>query len=69
MAEKTPDNFSYGNMTADFRMRYKKMIEERNKKKVKNKIKLIQAKIQGDMATKKDLKDLEKLKKLYPSMF
>ena len=37
MAEKTPDNFSYGNMTADFRMRYKKMIEERNKKKVKNK--------------------------------
>jgi len=35
----------------------------------KNKIKLIQAKIQGDMATPKDLKDLEKLKKLYPSMF
>ena len=37
MAEKTPDNFSYGNMTADFRMRYKKMIEERNKQKVKDK--------------------------------
>ena len=35
----------------------------------KNKIRLIQAKIEGDMATKKDLKDLEKLKKLYPSMF
>ena len=35
----------------------------------KNKIRLIQAKIEGDMATPKDLKDLEKLKKLYPSMF
>ena len=35
--EKTPDNFNYGNMTADFRMRYKKMLEEKNKKKVKNK--------------------------------
>ena len=34
----------------------------------KNKIRLIQAKIEGDMATPKDLKDLEKLKKLYPSM-
>ena len=37
MAEKTPDNFNYGNMTADFRMRYKKMLEQRNKEKVKNK--------------------------------
>ena len=35
----------------------------------KNKIKLIQAKIQGDMATPKDLQDLKKLQKLYPSMF
>ena len=37
MAEKTPGNIKYGDMTADYRMRYKKMIEERNKKKVKNK--------------------------------
>ena len=35
--EKTPDNFNYGNMTADFRMRYKKMMEDKNKKKVKEK--------------------------------
>tara|TARA_B100000424_G_C22822800_1_gene440034 strand:- start:476 stop:619 length:144 start_codon:yes stop_codon:yes gene_type:complete len=38
-------------------------------RKIENKVKLIQAKIEGDMATEKDLKDLEKLKKLYPSMF
>jgi hypothetical protein len=38
-------------------------------RKIENKIKLIQAKQEGDMATPKDLKDLEKLKKLYPSMF
>ena len=38
-------------------------------RKIENKVKLIQAKIEGDMATPKDLKDLEKLKKLYPSMF
>tara|TARA_R100000988_G_C3910515_1_gene121791 strand:- start:344 stop:487 length:144 start_codon:yes stop_codon:yes gene_type:complete len=38
-------------------------------RKIENKIKLIQAKKEGDMATPKDLKDLEKLKKLYPSMF
>ena len=37
MAEKTPGNIKYGDMTADFRMRYKKMIEERHKKKVNNK--------------------------------
>tara|TARA_R100001163_G_scaffold50778_1_gene38202 strand:+ start:355 stop:525 length:171 start_codon:yes stop_codon:yes gene_type:complete len=37
MDQKTPGNIKYGDMTADFRMRYKKMIEERNKKKVKNK--------------------------------
>ena len=37
MAEKTPGNIKYGDMTADFRMRYKKMIEERNKQKVKDK--------------------------------
>ena len=30
--EKTPDNFNYGNMTADFRTRYKKMLEEHNSK-------------------------------------
>jgi|TARA_B100001778_G_C18224887_1_gene466204 hypothetical protein len=38
-------------------------------RKIENKIKLIQAKKEGDMATEKDLKDLEKLKKLYPSLF
>jgi hypothetical protein len=38
-------------------------------RKIENKIKLIQAKQEGNMASKKDLKDLEKLKKLYPSMF
>ena len=35
MENKTPDNFNYGNMAANFRMRYKKMVEERNKEKVK----------------------------------
>ena len=35
--EKTPDNFNYGDMTADFRMRYKKMLKEKENKKVKNK--------------------------------
>ena len=35
--EKTPDNFNYGNMTADFRTRYKKMLEEKNRKKVDKK--------------------------------
>jgi len=38
-------------------------------RKIENKIKLIKAKKEGNMATDKDLKDLEKLKKLYPSMF
>ena len=27
---KTPDNFGYGDMPADFRMRYKQMLEEHN---------------------------------------
>ena len=43
--EKTPDNFGYGNMSADFRMRYKKMLDKHNKKeeeKKKNKTKLEQ---------------------------
>lgn len=38
-------------------------------RKIENKVKLIQAKIEGNMATEKDIEDLEKLKKLYPSMF
>ena len=33
----TPDNIKYGDMTADYRRRYKQMIDEKNKKKVKNK--------------------------------
>ena len=32
---KTPDNFGYGDMPADFRKRYKEMLEEHNKKKNK----------------------------------
>tara|TARA_B100000287_G_scaffold328866_1_gene313404 strand:- start:273 stop:473 length:201 start_codon:yes stop_codon:yes gene_type:complete len=34
---KTPDNFGYGDMPADFRKRYKEMLEEHNKKKKKKK--------------------------------
>ena len=37
MSEKTPGNIKYGDMTADFRKRYKQMLEQRNKEKVKNK--------------------------------
>ena len=33
---KTPDNFGYGDMPADFRKRYKEMLEDHNKKKKKN---------------------------------
>ena len=29
--KKTPDNFGYGDMPADFRKRYKKMLEQHNK--------------------------------------
>ena len=29
--KKTPGNFGYGDMPADFRMRYKKMLEQHNK--------------------------------------
>ena len=35
--EKTPDNIKNGDITADFRMRYKKMMEDKNKKIVKQK--------------------------------
>ena len=42
MDKKTPDNFNYGDMTADFRMKYKQMLERHNaskgdKKKTKKK--------------------------------
>ena len=40
MENKTPGNFNYGDMPADYRMRYKQMIEKHNKdknKKTKNK--------------------------------
>ena len=36
MAEKTPDNFGYSNMTAEYRMKYKKLMEQ-TKAKQKNK--------------------------------
>ena len=32
MSEKTPDNITYGDGTANYRMRYKKMLEEHNSK-------------------------------------
>ena len=32
MDEKTPGNFSFGDMPADYRMRYKQMIEKHNNK-------------------------------------
>ena len=34
---KTPDNFGYGDMPADYRKRYKEMLEQHNKKKKKKK--------------------------------
>ena len=34
---KTPDNFGYGDMDADFRMRYKQMLDEHNSKEKKKK--------------------------------
>ena len=37
MAEKTPDNFGYGNMTAGYRMRYKKMLEQVQEEQAKKK--------------------------------
>ena len=32
MSEKTPGNITYGDGTASYRMRYKKMLEEHNSK-------------------------------------
>ena len=32
MSEKTPGNITYGDGTANYRMRYKKMLEEHNSK-------------------------------------
>ena len=37
MDNKTPGNIKYGDMPADYRMRYKQMIEKHNKNKDKNK--------------------------------
>ena len=37
MENKTPGNIKYGDMPADYRMRYKQMIEKHNKDKNKNK--------------------------------
>ena len=34
---KTPDNFGFGDMPADYRMRYLQMLEEHNKKNRKKK--------------------------------
>ena len=36
MSEKTPGNITYGDGTASYRMRYKKMLEEHNSKTNKN---------------------------------
>ena len=38
MAEKTPGNITYGDQTANYRMRYKQMLEEHNSKTNKKKI-------------------------------
>ena len=37
MSEKTPGNITYGDGTANYRMRYKKMLEEHNSKTNKKK--------------------------------
>ena len=37
MSEKTPGNITYGDETANYRMRYKKMLEEHNSKTNKKK--------------------------------
>ena len=37
MENKTPGNIKYGDMPADYRMRYKQMIEKHNKDKNKKK--------------------------------
>ena len=37
MDRKTPDNITYGDGTANYRMRYKKMLEEHNSKTNKKK--------------------------------
>ena len=58
MAEKTPDNFNYGNMTADFRKRYKQMLETRKTKEEAKKGKKKSKGIYGS-ASKEDLKELK----------
>ena len=35
--EKTPDNIKYGDMTAEYRMKYKQILEKTNAQKNKNK--------------------------------
>ena len=37
MDKKTPGNITYGDQTANYRMRYKKMLEEHNSKTNKKK--------------------------------
>ena len=37
MSEKTPGNITYGDQTANYRMRYKQMLEEHNSKTNKKK--------------------------------
>jgi len=37
MDRKTPGNITYGDQTANYRMRYKKMLEEHNSKTKTNK--------------------------------
>ena len=38
-------------------------------RKIKNKVGILEAMKEGGMASEKQLEELEKLKKLYPSMF
>ncbi len=35
--ERTPDNIKYGDMTAEYRMKYKQILEKTNAQKNKNK--------------------------------
>ncbi len=37
MSEKTPDNFGYGDMPAEYRMKYKRILESRKNQTNKNK--------------------------------
>tara|TARA_R100000152_G_scaffold7713_1_gene3035 strand:- start:344 stop:502 length:159 start_codon:yes stop_codon:yes gene_type:complete len=45
---KTPDNIKFGDMPADYRMRYLKMLEEQKKKEEEKKLKKLYNKSKMD---------------------